>query len=92
MDDGFLLWPSNSNFDNFYFCLHHLYPSIRFTFEKAEIIKYEKGGKLQIFNFLDAKEILNKTTKVKNIYTINMITYVIIVHTLHMLETMCHLL
>ena len=64
MDDGFLLWPSNSNFDNFYFCLHHFHPSIRFTFEKAEINKNEKGEELQILNFLDVKVILNKTTRV----------------------------
>ena len=64
MDDGFLLWPSNSNFDNFYFCLHHLYPSIRFTFEKAEINKNKNGEEIQILNFLDVKVILNETTRV----------------------------
>ena len=33
MDDGFLLRPSNVNFDNFCFCVNNLHPSITFTFE-----------------------------------------------------------
>ena len=64
MDDGFLLWPSSFNFNDFCFCLNNLHPSIRFTFEKAEITTNEKGEELQILNFLDVKVILNKNTKI----------------------------
>ena len=64
MDDGFLLWPSNSSFHSFCFCPNNLHQLIRPFFEKAERIKNEKGEELQIFNFLDVKLILNKTTKV----------------------------
>ena len=56
MDDGFLLWPSNSTFDDFYFYLDNFLPPIRFNFEKEERIKNEKGEKLQTLIFF----ILNK--------------------------------
>lgn len=52
MDDGFLLWSSNSNFDYFCLCYNKFHLSIGFTFEKAERIKNEKGLELQILDFL----------------------------------------
>ena len=55
MDDNFLLWPSNLNFDHFRFCVNNLHPSIRFTFDKAERINDKKGEELQILTFLDEK-------------------------------------
>ena len=66
MDDGFLLWPSNSNsnFDDLCFCINKLLSSIRFIFEKVERIKNEKGEELKSINFLGITVILNKTAKV----------------------------
>ena len=66
MDDGFLLWPSNSNsnFDDLCFCINKLLSSIRFIFKKVERIKNEKGEELKSINFLGITVILNKTAKV----------------------------
>ena len=38
MDDGFIFWPKTLNFENFKTSLNIMHPSIKFTFEKADII------------------------------------------------------
>ena len=64
MDDGFILWPLKKNLK----CLNNMHPSIKFTFEKPEII-YENKQKVQVLNFLDVKLILYKGNSVEtNIY------------------------
>ena len=45
MDDGFIFWPETLNFENFKTSLNSMHPSIKFTFEKAEII-YEMTKKV----------------------------------------------
>ena len=47
MDDGFIFWPLKLNFENFKACLNNTHPSIKFTFEKQEII-YENKKKVQV--------------------------------------------
>ena len=59
MDDGFLLWPENLNFNNFMICLNNLHPSIKYTFEKDKIMRDENGNTVQILNFLNINVILN---------------------------------
>ena len=44
MDDGFIFWPLNWNIENFKTCLNKMHPSIKFMFEKPEII-YENENK-----------------------------------------------
>ena len=44
MDDGFIFWPLNWNIENFETCLNKMHPSIKFMFEKPEII-YENENK-----------------------------------------------
>lgn len=70
MDDGFLLWPSNSNIDNFWFFLNNLHPSRTFLFKKQKELKMKKGKNCKSLFFLDATVILNKTKKfiLANIY------------------------
>ena len=38
MDDDFIFWLLKLNFENFKTCLNNMHPSIKFTFEKPEII------------------------------------------------------
>ena len=59
MDDGFIFWPLKLNFENFKTCLNNMHPSIKFTFEKPEII-YENEKKAQVLNFLYVKIILHE--------------------------------
>ena len=58
MDDGFLLWPYDLNFDNFLLSLNSLDPSIKFTYEKASFYINNIGEEIQELNFLDIKVIL----------------------------------
>ena len=62
--DGFIFWPLKLNFENFKTCLNNMHPSIKFTFEKPEII-YENEKKVQVLNFLDGKIILHKNNSVE---------------------------
>ena len=64
MDDGFIFWPETLNFENFETSLNSMHPSIKFTFEKAEII-YENDKKIQVLNFLDIKVILHEDMTVE---------------------------
>ena len=64
MDDGFIFWPETLNFENFKTSLNSMHPSIKFTFEKAEII-YENDKKIQVLNFLDIKVILHEDMTVE---------------------------
>ena len=59
MDDGFIFWSLKLNFENFKICLNNMHPSIKFMFEKPEII-YENEKKVQVLNFLDVKIILHE--------------------------------
>ena len=63
-DDGFIFWPLKLNFENFKTCLNNMHPSIKFTFEKPEII-YENEKKVQVLNFLDVKIILHEDNSVE---------------------------
>ena len=47
MGDGFIFWPLKLSFEKFKTCLNNINPSIKFTFEKQEII-YENEKKVQI--------------------------------------------
>ena len=47
MDDGFIFWPLKLNFENFKTCINNMHPSIKFTFEKQEII-YKNEKKVQV--------------------------------------------
>ena len=46
MDDGFIFRSLKLNFGKFKTCLNNMHPSIKFTFEKPEII-YENESKVQ---------------------------------------------
>ena len=59
MDDSFIFCPLKWNFKNFKTCLNNMHPSIKFTFEKPEII-YENEKKAQVLNFLYVKRILHE--------------------------------
>ena len=63
MDGCFLLWPSNSNIDNFWFFLNNLHPSRTFLFKKQKELKMKKGKNCKSLFFLDATVTLNKTKK-----------------------------
>ena len=64
MDDGFIFWPEHLNFEHFKMCLNNMHPSIKFTFEKSEIV-YQNGKKTQILNFLDIKVILHEDSTIE---------------------------
>ena len=52
------------NFEHFTTCLNNMHPSIKFTFEKPEIV-YENENKVQVLNFLDVKIILHEDNSVE---------------------------
>ena len=64
MDDGFIFWSLKLNFENFKICLNNMLPSIKFMFEKPEII-YENEKKVQVLNFLDVKIIFQEDNSVE---------------------------
>ena len=45
IDDGFIFWLINLNFQSFKACLNSIYPSIKLTFEKPENV-YENQKKV----------------------------------------------
>ena len=64
MDDDFIFWPSKLNFQNFKTCLNNIHSSIKFAFEKPEIID-ENVKKVQVLKFLDVKLILHEDNSVE---------------------------
>ena len=60
----FYPWAIKVKLWNFKTCLNNMQPSIKFTFEKPEII-YENEKKVEVLNFLDAKIILHEDHSVE---------------------------
>ena len=56
IDDDFIFWPLKLNFENFKTRLSNMHPSIKFTFEKSEII-YENEKKVKVLNFLEENSV-----------------------------------
>ena len=52
--DGFILFTLQLNFENFKTCLNNMRPSVKFTFEKSEIIS-ENEKKVQDLKNIDVK-------------------------------------
>ena len=63
MDDGFILWPKNTNIDVFRELLNELHPSLKFTVEKVKnswnSIEQNFDTFAQVLNFLDVSIILH---------------------------------
>ena len=59
-----MFWPLKLNFENFKRFLDDMHPSIKFTFEKPEII-YENEKKVEVLYYLDVNIILNEDNSVK---------------------------
>ena len=64
MDDGFIFCPLKLYFENSKTYLNNMHSSIKFAFEKPEII-YENKKKVQVSNFLDVKIILHEDNTVE---------------------------
>ena len=73
MDDGFIFCPLKLYFENSKTYLNNMHSSIKFTFEKPEII-YENKKKVQVSNFLDIKIILHEDNTVETEQT-NQLNY-----------------
>merc|ERR1739841_251663 len=63
IDDGFVPWPRRLDVNKFFEAINRLYPSLRFTIEKAKTA-IRNGQTVQILNFLDVLIILYLSGKV----------------------------
>ena len=64
MDDGFVLWPKNSNIDVFRKLLNEQHPSLKFTVEKRKNSCGQNFDTfVQVLNFLDAFIILQRSVR-----------------------------
>ena len=68
MNEGFILWSLKLTFENLKICLNNMTPSIKFTFEKPEII-YENGSSIYEkavgLKLLDVKKILQEDNSIE---------------------------
>ena len=83
IDDDFIFLPLKLNFENIKTCLNNADSTMKFIFQKPEIL-YENKNKVQVSNFLDVKIILRDENSVEtDIYYKPLTTsYHTIVHTL----------
>ena len=69
MDDGFILWPKNTNIDVFRELLNELHPSLKFTVEKVKnswnSIEQNFDTFAQVLNFLDVSIILHQNGRLE---------------------------
>ena len=70
IDDDFIFLPLKLNFENIKTCLNNADPTMKFIFQKPEIL-YENKNKVQVSNFLDVKIILHEENSVETIFITN---------------------
>ena len=64
IDDDFIFLPLKLNFENIKTCLNNADSTMKFIFQKPEIL-YENKNKVQVSNFLDVKIILRDENSVE---------------------------
>ena len=70
IDDDFIFLPLKLNFENIKTCLNNADSTMKFIFQKLEIL-YENKNKVQVSNFLDVKIILHEENSVETMFITN---------------------